>query len=345
MKVCKVCQIPDIVGRDQIWNRDGTITITGDPRFRMGVLEVDLFRDIVARLETIVGPSIHNMFMEGKRKNARHYIDSLLKGPLGFLVRHTKAGGKKAYLKLLETSTGLGYGKVDLEVYERKQKVGGTIHDPYYTPLFMGDVRGAFESIERLPSKGTWDDLGDRATLLVERAGDKDKLEERFLFKEKSRLDGEVTYEVCEECGLPKDLKQFEWQTESGKIMDNIMKKRVFIMGLNDINAVFMELEEAIGDIVPKSVSDANREFGLNLVKDGQIKSYRELVKDMTIKGMGESDYREDKEGKKFIYRNPFNRHYLVGRSLGVFEGLEGMPGKAIVNERPGQLVITIQKE
>jgi len=40
-----------------------------------------MLTDLVARIEKMVGPSIHNMLMEGKRRDTGHYIESLVKGP------------------------------------------------------------------------------------------------------------------------------------------------------------------------------------------------------------------------------------------------------------------------
>jgi len=343
MKRCKGCGVPDIVGRDQKWSSDGTIPITGDQTFRMGIIEVPVIRAIASRLESIVGPAIHNMFMEGKRKYARHYIDTLLKGPLGFLVRHSSSGGKKAYQTLLQTATALGYGHVNLEVYERKARVGGTIHYPYYTPLFVGDVRGAFESIEKLPSKGSWEEHGDTAKLEVVKGEGEDKLEKRFVYDEKSHLPGSLKYTPCKECGLPMELTRFKWDLEKGTITDTRAEERVFIVGLNDFNSVFVELEEAIGDTVPTAVQEVNREHGLALVKKRVVTGYGDLVRGAGLKGLAYTIFEGRSDQVKLTFKNPFNKHYLVGRALGVFEGLEGVKGEATVKESPGILDLTIK--
>jgi len=342
MKPCKECGVPDIVGRDQKWSPDGTIPIPGDQSFRMGIIEVPVIKAIAARLETVVGPSIHNMFMEGKRKNARHYIDTLLKGPLGFLVRHSSSSGKKAYQTLLQTSTALGYGHVLLEVYERKKRVGGTIHNQYYTPFFVGDVRGAFESIEHLPSKGTWEEKPDSAKIMVERAEGDDKLEQRFVFKEPLRLPGDLKYTPCKTCGLPMELSRFKWDLEKGTITDVKSKERVFIVGLNDLNSVFLELEQAIGDAVPSAILDVNHERGLELVKTGVVTGYGDFVRGAGLKGYGYAIFSGNRERITLTVKNPFNKNFLLGRALGVFEGLEGTKGEASVKEKPGLLEITI---
>ena len=44
MKICQECGTPAILGRDQEWNPDGTISLPKDKAFKMGFLEVDMFR-------------------------------------------------------------------------------------------------------------------------------------------------------------------------------------------------------------------------------------------------------------------------------------------------------------
>jgi len=343
MKPCKECGVPDIINRDQKWDSNGTIPITADPEFRMGIIEIETMRGIASDLEAIVGPSIHTMFMEGKRKYARHYIDCLLKGPLGFLVRHSEAGGKKAYQTLLQTSTSLGFGHAVLEVYERKEKVGGSIQNPYYTPFFVGDVRGGFESIERLPSKGSWQDKGDSATLLIERLDVEDKYEARFLFADKTRLPGNMKYTPCKKCKLPMELSRFKWDLAKGLITDTAAKERVFIIGLNDLNSVFTELEEAIGDAVPNAVIGRSKAVGKALVKKGVISDYNDVVKEFGIKGLAFTEVRKDKQTLHLTLKNPANKPYLVGRALGIYEGLEGTEGEVTVKQSPALMELTIQ--
>ena len=343
MKHCKECGVPDIIGRDQKWSSNGTIPITGDPNFRMGIIEVPVMREIAARLEKVVGPSIHNMFMESKRKYARHYIDTLLKGPLGFLVHHSSYGGKKAYQTLLQTSTSLGYGHATVDEYTRKTLVHGTIHNPYYTPFFVGDVRGVFESIERLPSKGTWVDKGDSATIEVVRMDGEDKLETRFQYDDSLRKPGDLKYTPCKTCGLPKELSRFVWDLEKGIILDTKANERVFICGLNDFNGVFLELEGAIGDIVPNTVFEVNREHGYKLVKAGVVTGYGDMVRGAGLKGLAYTVFEGNKDQVKLTLKNTFNKDYVVGRVLGVYDGLEGVKGQYTIKESPGIIEVTIK--
>jgi hypothetical protein len=343
MKHCKECGVPDIIGRDQKWSSNGTIPITGDPNFRMGIVESPVMKEIVSRLEKVVGPSIHNMFMESKRKYARHYIDTLLKGPLGFLVRHSSSGGKKAYQTLLQTSTALGYGHAVLEEYKRKALVHGKIQNPYYTPFFVGDVRGVFESIERIPSKGSWDEHGDYATLDVTNMDGEDKLEKRFQYDDKLRKPGDLKYTPCKTCGLPKELSRFVWDLDKGIILDTKSNERVFIVGLNDFNGVFIELEAAIGEIVPEIILEVNREQGIKIVKDNVITGYGDLVRGAGLKGLAYTTFEGTKEQIKLTFKNTFNKEYVVGRALGVYEGLEGVKPDHTIKESPGIIEVTIK--
>jgi hypothetical protein len=346
MRLCKGCGRPILVGRDQDWNSDGTITISGDPDTRMGILDQRMLTEMVERIEAVVGPAVQNMFAEGKRRYARHYIDTLLKGPLGFIVRHTKVGAMKAYQQLMETAVALGYGEMKIEVYERGSRIGGTVRKPYFVPFLMGDVRAAFESVERLTSKGTWEAEGEDVTrMMVEKAGE-DRLEKRFIFEDKVRRPGDIDYERCKKCGLPKQIDRFEWNIEHGIITDGLSGDRVFIMGFNDINAVFTELEEALGDLVPKTVYEIARKQGFGQVKRGMIEDLDGFARDMALRGMAHVTVARKGKDTRFVLGNPFNKEFMVGRVLGILEGLEGLHrDPEVVKEEPGVLEVLIKKE
>jgi hypothetical protein len=346
MKLCKVCGIPVIVGRDQVWNSNGTITMTDDERLRMGIYNMSMLTDMVSKIEEVVGPPIHQMFMEGKRRYARHYIENLLQGPLGFVVKRTKFGAKKAYQQLIDTGTALGYGHLALEVYERKERLGGKVKNPYYTPFLVGDVRAAFEAIEQLPSRAEWSDEGkDTTRVMCEKVDGEDRFDKRFVFEDKVRLAGEAHHEVCKGCGVPKALGRFKWHVGKGTIVEEATGDRYFIMGFNDINAVFTELEEALGDIIPGSVYDANRKVGLAMVKKGIIKGLDELARDMALRGMALLTHQKVEGSTTLELKNPFNRNFLLGTVMGVLEGLEGPQGEPEVVEEPGMMRITVAKE
>ena len=87
VKICKTCQIPLIVSRDQVWNPNGTIVAKEVPTFRLAVMEWTQFSNLYSSLEKTFGEVIPNCFTQGTRKNAKTYIDGLLSGPIGYIAR------------------------------------------------------------------------------------------------------------------------------------------------------------------------------------------------------------------------------------------------------------------
>lgn len=344
MKVCSACKVPQIVSRDQIWHDDGTITISGDLNFRMVIFEVDLLNDIADRLERIVGPTIPEMLIEGSRRYARHYTNSLLKGPLRFVVRHTTTGAKLAYSKLLDTSAALGFGKVVMEGYEHGKRVMGKVYHPYNLPMFVGIVRGSFEAIENVPSVPVVKDEGNYAQVEIRRGEGELADETHVRFREPIRIPAENDHKRCPKCKLPQKVSALHWISERGTIMDTRTDTRVVMTGLRDLASVFQSLESTVGDIVPLSVREANQSYGALQVARGWIRSYDDLVDDMAMKGMaGIRVTEEPGGGKRFEVRNPYNKDYLVGRCMGVFEGLEGKIHEPDIVDEPGLVELVLR--
>jgi hypothetical protein len=331
------------MGRDQKWNPDGTITVTGDPNFRMGIIELPVLLGIVSKLEQVVGPKIHTLFMEASCKYTRRYVDNLLKGPLmGFVVRKTRTGAKLAYTKLIDTAGALGFGRIEFKGHEYRKKIHGTIYNPYYLPLFLGDVRGSFESLEEYPSEVEWEEEGNLVHVTVTRKDTKSGFKDRFLTREETRVPGDIEYRNCKRCGVPVSLKRFKWKTDKGIIIDTATGDRVVIMGLNDLTSVIMELEKSIGIEVSKALYDMNREYGSSLVKRGWIKNYEDLARDLRLKGMTNLSFSEKDGVSSYICRNSFNNHYLMGRCVGVFEEIEKKQVEPSTTDDGGVLEITM---
>lgn len=343
MRTCKACGVPVIVGRDQEWNPDGTITISGDPDFRMALFELDVLRGIISKLEAMIGPTVHNMLQEGSRKYARHYTNSLLKGPLRLLVRHTRSGAKKAYTKLLDTALALGFGKIELQEYEHHQRVAGVVHNPYILHWFIGIVRGSFEAIEGVPSLARWEEKGDIAKVEVNRRIGDFALEDRFIYEDEPRLPGDLEYEHCGKCGLPLAVGRFKWHPDQGTITDERTDARIVMTGIRDLNAVFTELEAAIGDVVPKAVFETNQEFGVRQVKNGWITDYSDLVKDMGVKGIAYISVSEEGGKRSFIIKNPYNKDFVAGRCAGVYTAIEGRSCEPKIEDGPDGITVTME--
>jgi hypothetical protein len=332
MSLCKTCGVPSILSRDQKWNANGTITIPKEERFRLVMLESVSFIGLLRSLEVKFGEIIGKVMTQATKKNAKLYVDALLSGPLGLLARSV-LGGKKVYNALAETTNALGYGKTTIEKYERKKLLAITIVDTIYPPHFLGDGRGAFESVERVPSKGTFQ-LVEQGPVLkhffeVKRAKKDDEISDALNFQADVAIPCGVEMPRCQGCGLPMGLvERFKWDFPNGKIMDTKTGDRVFLMGFNDVVAVLRELENLVGELVPHWTRELNVRYGRNFGKRIGANAHEIMASEIGLKGMGYAKVQVNGEEVSWTITNPFYVPMLEGRLLGLYEGVYGKQPK-----------------
>ena len=324
VKFCKTCKIPIIVSRDQVWNPNGTIVATEAANFRLAVMEWPEFSSLYFNLEKTFGKVIPMCFTQGTRKNAKIYIDGLLSGPIGYVAR-SSLGSRKAYDTLIETCLGLGYGRPTITDYKRKQSITVEIVDTIYPPLFLGDLRGAFEAVDRVPTRGRYESISKNTTRFIVEATEKeDPLEDRFNTYEKNLDLTGRDMDRCPTCGLPSGLTRFKWDTEKFHINDTLMGEKVFLFGFNDITAILHELETLVGDMMRSLVRDLTLPFGRMIGNKLGAKAFDLTVEDMRLKGMGLAKFEQDGNKVHWEIRNPFYTPILDGKLSGIYESLLG---------------------
>jgi len=309
-----------VLGRDQQWHGNGLITTSKDEKFRMVVLEVELVRSILAGMRGMLGDYTDNLVMHGKRKYVRRYVDGLLSGPLGLLVR-SRLGTRKVYENLVSTGATLGYGYIEIMDYERKKGITGLVKNCYAEPLFAGDVSGAFESVERVLTNCSWETEGDASTFIVTTEEREDEMKERMEYEPPKELPSTRTLERCSGCGVPTGMARYKWIEKQGIILDSITNTRVCIMGLNDLNAIFHEVENAVGDEINTVVYKVSKEFAMDIYK-GVKKEELDNVFDLwALHGLGNVVEHSEKHLKM---DNPYNPDLIRGRVEGLYSALMG---------------------
>jgi len=342
VKLCKACKIPIIVSRDQVWNPNGTIIAREVPTFRLAIMDWPQLTNLYTSLEKTFGEVIPTCFTQGTRKNAKTYIDGLLAGPIGYVAR-SSLGSRKAYDTLIETCLGLGYGRPTITEYKRKKSITAEIEDTVYPPLFLGDLRGAFEAVDRLPTKGHFEAVSKTTTrFTVEAAEKEDPLEDRFnTYDRNLDLTGR-DMDRCDKCGLPSGLTRFKWDTQTFHIIDTLMGEKVFLFGFNDIIAIMHELEGLVGDLMRGMVRDLTLPYGRGIGKKLGAKAFDHTVEDMRLKGMGLAKYEQDGNKVHWEIRNPFYTPILDGKLSGIYEEVLGRAPKVELKREGTVLTINM---
>jgi len=346
MNVCNGCKIPTIVSRDQTWNDDGTITLTGIPDYRMVLLEVPMLNELVSRLEAVSGPKVKTLMTEGSRMGSYNYASGLLKGPLKFVVRHTATGARIAYSKLMDSAWALGLGKIFLDSYSHRDRIAGKVYNGFNLPLLTGIVQGTFNAIEGFESKSQWTDRGQFSEVSIWMEKDARPIEKPPPSFNPPRVTAGHDLDRCKTCGMPKDVVRFKWRSEKGVIEDERTGTRMVLIGLSDLAFVYTALQKAQGVRISEVIRAVNTEHGHEMVTDGWVKDLEDLGRDLAAKGLGHLNLLRDGKKTAMTVLNYNHREFAIGRCIGAFEELHGKDFTMELKDNgPGSVTITLTKK
>ncbi len=309
---CGECGLPKMVAYMHRWRDDGVVEskLMG---LRGVLVERGLIVDILDEIGAFLGISIDKIVVEAKRRDAKLYVDDVLSGALGRLVRFPLFR-KMAYLITIRQAAMLGLGKFQLLHYRKGETLVGRAETVYHNSLFVGDVCGAFESIEGSRAKPFYNYLGKH--IYVEVSSWKDApVEERLYMEKLPVIPAHAGYERCSSCGVPREVRNFSWRPAEGKIIDGTTGEWVIYVDVEGINAVFRELEKELGEEIPRIIAETTFRFYRGLIyRHPQAPLAR--VGFMKARGFGIPD-REDPSEEELreglMVRNPFSIPIVAG--------------------------------
>ena len=353
-KRCRECGAPSFVARTLVWNSDGTITQRRDPQHRLILFESDNLDRLWARLAESLGVTLEHIqetVIESKSRATRAFLGRTLPWYANLMARFI---GYRIMISQIETQgLAMGYGKITIGGQSprrgRPERITVLVEDPYSLPLFCGDFKGAAEVLERRLAEITYQAL-DARRHQIDVTMSRHRLEEEGPGQaEHARLKaGDVEYDRCPVCGVPRELKQFNWDLRTGIIRDTVTERRMAIFGTSGMLAVFEEMVHELGERVLDNIVEIESEnAGTTLSTEEAQSGFEGLRSRAAIRGLGlltRLDF--DESVMTMMMSNPSIPVYIVGVASGIFELATGHRGSAswdLVGE--GDLLIKIKPE
>ena len=133
---------------------------------------------------------------------------------------------------------------------------------------------------------------------------------------------GDIAYKRCPACGLPTEFANLVFDFEEGVITDKVTGRRMTTTGMEQIVAIFRELETELGEDVVQAIMDAQRLYVRGaLDREEMEQGYPYLRRFLAFRGMGNMvsyDLRSD--GLDAVVENASPTLLLAGMLQGIFE-------------------------
>ncbi len=197
------------------------------------------------------------------------------------------------------------------------------IADPYCIAPVAGVFNGATEAVVDLPFNADYQEIEPGVFDIKVSVGEHAlEDEERLKALEYHHREGDVELELCPTCGMPKALSAYKWDESKGTITDTRKGRRMVGVGPYVMDPLFEELENELGEAIPRAVVESQRRF----VKTGfysvdEVRDSDDFRAQLALKGMG--NLRELKMGPGGLsMRIECADCYLmmVGLAQGIFE-------------------------
>jgi hypothetical protein len=213
------------------------------------------------------------------------------------------------------------------------------IRNPFNFGLMAANVVGAFETLEGVPFKHTWEEESpDTYVIRVQPTGETTEMAERMALEYSPMIGGSLVHERCPRCKVPLALSShLKWMENDGIILDTRTGSRVVMLDGYMVTTVFREMVRELGEEVNDLLVDAQREWTVDhvgqlglievngAVSAGELeKSYREYLKNMSLYGIGNPVAFAMEDGSsKVKVENPYEVHIIAGTLQGLREALE----------------------
>jgi hypothetical protein len=329
---CKECGFPRLLGKWLKWDDNGTIRQRTSPDFRVVIMEANFLDDLFGRIERSLGISVHHIVFEAQRSAAKGYIGNWLGGMRGKLL--LLPGAKRLAVQAFNKLAILG-GSVYSETkdYQPGQYGIARMRNPYSRDLMAAMVVGAFEALEGKPYRHAWKDEGEDLLLSVEAAAQPPDIAERMYLVFPPTHPGNVKFERCGRCKVPRDIRYLEWHEDEGKIVDTRRNTRVNFIDGYVPGTVFREFRKELGEAVVPIIIDAQKEYFLEYIRElGLLDEagkrpeygYHLLLDTLPLYGQGNpvSIIREQNR-LEVIVENPYEELLLAGTVAACYQAIE----------------------
>lgn len=332
-KRCKTCGVPLRIGKDQVWNPDGTISQRRDRDHRMIFFDSEGVGVLLTNIEQLIGMPIEKIVIESKARATAAYISHLIRGIRGPAARLVGLG--RIIQRVIDQGRVMGYGDIDMVSFSWKDlKIVNDVSNPYSLALFCGDMRGAVEAIRKIEGTVSYEEKGPGTYVVTAfHEPHAPELAGRLMPKSPPRKQGDIEFNFCPTCHVPLEISQFKWDTEAGTIFHELTGVRYAILGPAGLQAIFDELERELGESIPEAIIEAQRMHVANrmgrqwkAIGDADLQGW--LKGWLAMQGMGNLVHMEQEEGGYTArIENPAVPLLLLGTAAALFEFIAGTKG------------------
>ena len=329
MDTCPQCGLPLYISSQHAWLPNGVIRARRESRQRLVLFECGNLDPLFTGISELIGVPIERLVIDASRRSTRDYMRYVVPDDVKEMIRNRELDLKPVFDSTFLIWRAMGYGKLSVETVKFEGKSDDFItvlaERPYSVPLAVGNFAGSLEAIlEREPGVEYREASPGVYRITVRESENPSELRSRLRWKGYGMeyKQGDLEWERCPSCDAPLALREFRWDPASGSIRSTLTGRRMVMTGPSMIDPIFDELEEELGEAIPRVVVEAQKRF----VKSGffaveEVVSEENMREKLAVRGLGYLRYlRMGRKGVQLRMENVALPLMGVGLAQGLFE-------------------------
>jgi hypothetical protein len=327
LKPCEECGVPRVITNEYIWMDNGDIVQKRDQRDRIILTECENLDPLFLGIENIVGSPIEHIVMDCIRRTYRSYCKLFLPSDVDEMVRKGHLDARSLDDGFVELAIPMGVGRfefVDMRLkWDENDFYTVSISEPNSLLMCAACHCGAMEAILGYDQ---WVEYMEARpgvyNLTTFPSPHPEGLKGRMRWERYSHGKGDLELQRCKTCGGPKALSENHWYLDRGVVVNAKTKRRMAVMGPNQIDPIFRELELELGEDIPRIVVEAQRRFTMNgFYTMGDYANVEEFRAGLALRGLGNLKELEIKRtGVRMRMDNAVLQLMIVGMMQGIFD-------------------------
>jgi hypothetical protein len=327
LELCPGCGVPKIITSEHLWSNNGDILHSRAQSTRIIFLETENLDPLFRGIERIIGMPIMHMVITASRRAYRIYLNAFVPESIREKIQRKEIdyGPFDAAFRDVAGLNGCGRYEEVSRRYEQDEDDYDTviISEPFCVPMTISAHLGAIECLTGVDQGYNYEEVSNGVYKITSFPSPHlEELKERLWFEPYQHRVGDLELERCATCGGPEPLAGYQWLPDRGKIINKITRRRMSISGNALIDPVFLELEDELGDIIPRAVVEAQRCFtkgGFYTMDD--IAEEGDFRTQLALRGLGNlKELTMKREGMHMRLDNTALPLIVIGLAQGFFE-------------------------
>ena len=325
---CPECGVPEYVSQEHTWLSDGSIVQARMQETRLAFMECENWDPIWSSISELIGVPIERLVVDAGRRSSRAYMRQIITDEAREMLREGRLSMDAVFGGVFELAKILGTADpsfVDVRFEQSGDDyVVVRFRNPFSVPLMVGLLAGTVEAYtgytvgfeyRRLPP--------DSIEAKVFESERPEELKGRMQFQPYHAVEGGIHLERCPGCGAPSALSGYKWDIDAGIIISSTTGRRMSLaVGPVMIDAVFRELQNELGEDLPRVAVESQRRFVLSgPYAASQVTGEYDMRQELALRGLGElAHLKMGRNGVQLTVEHATVPLWVAGLTQGLYE-------------------------